>query len=45
VKAGPKVKVTAAPGFVEAAEGRQGSCRHVDRTVHHYIDGHRAGNG
>jgi len=45
VKAEPKGKVTAAPGSVEAAEGRHRSCRRVHRTVHYHTDGHRAGNG
>jgi hypothetical protein len=39
VKAGPKGKVTAAPGSVEAAEGRQGSCRRVYRRVPHHTGG------
>jgi hypothetical protein len=39
VKAGLKGKVTAAPGSVEAAEGRQGSCRRVHRRVHHHTGG------
>jgi hypothetical protein len=39
VTAGPKGKVTAAPGSVEAAEGQQGSCRRVHRRVHHHTGG------
>jgi hypothetical protein len=39
VTAGPKEKVTAAPGSVEAAEGRQGSRRRVHRGVHHHTGG------
>jgi hypothetical protein len=39
VKAGPKGKVTAAPGDVEAAEGRQGSGRRIHRRVHHHTGG------
>ena len=39
VTAGPKGKVTAAPGSVEAVEGQQGSCRRVHRRVHHRTGG------